>query len=110
MHQELEQNNTHYKLILQNITLIVIKNFYEYLNKQIGNIKPLDIKITEGIILGKTTLGIEVKLSNGKYGKYLICGDKNINLKYLIPKDSSVTESNIESNSKEIIELVEKNY
>jgi DNA topoisomerase-1 len=86
----------------------IIKNFYDYLNKQIGNIKPLDIKLTEGIILGKTALGIEVKLSNGKYGKYLICGDKNINIKYLIPKDSKITESNIESNSSEIIELVNK--
>ena len=86
----------------------IIKNFYDYLNKQIGNIKPLDIKITEGIILGKTTLGVEVKLTNGKYGKYLICGDKNLNLKYLIPSDSKITESNIESNSKEIIELVNK--
>lgn len=86
----------------------VIKDFYKYLDKQIANIKPLDIKLTEGIILGKTALGIEVKLSNGKYGKYLVCGDKNINLKYLIPPDSKITESNIESNSKEIIELVNK--
>ena len=84
----------------------IIKNFYDYLNKQILMIKPSDIKITEGIILGKTATGVEIKLSNGKYGKYLICGDKNFNLKYLIPKDSKITESNIESNGKEIIELV----
>ena len=70
----------------------VIKNFYKYLDKQIGNIKPLDIKITEGIILGKTITGIEIKLTNGKYGKYLICGDRNFNSKYLIPKDSKIVQ------------------
>jgi DNA topoisomerase-1 len=86
----------------------VIKDFYKYLDQRISSIKPLDIKITDGVILGKTALGIDIKLTNGKYGKYLICGDKNINLKYLIPKDSKITESNIESNSKEIIELVNK--
>jgi DNA topoisomerase-1 len=86
----------------------VIKDFYKYLDGKIANIKPLDIKITEGVILGKTALGIEIKLTNGKYGKYLICGDKNLNLKYLIPKDSGINESNIESHSKEIVKLVEK--
>ena len=86
----------------------VIKDFYKYLEKQIGNIKPLDVKITEGVVLGKTASGIEIKLTNGKYGKYLICGDRNLNLKYLIPKDSKITESNIESYSKEIVGLVEK--
>ena len=86
----------------------IIKKFYEYLNKQILNIKPLDIKLTDGIILGKTSLGLDIKLTNGKYGKYLICGEKNISLKYLIPKDSKITEANIESNPIEIINLVEK--
>jgi DNA topoisomerase-1 len=86
----------------------IIKSFYEYLNKQIGNIKPYDIKTIEAIILGKTNNGIDIKLANGKYGKYLICGDRNFNLKYLIPKDSTISESTIESNSKEIVELVNK--
>jgi len=84
----------------------VIKNFYDYLNKQIAMITPPDIKITEGIILGKTSNGDDIKLTNGKFGKYLICGDRNFNLKYLIPKDSNITESNIEANSKEIVLLV----
>jgi DNA topoisomerase-1 len=86
----------------------IIKNFYAYLEKQISNIKPIENKITEGIVLGKTESGIEIKLTNGKYGKYLICGNRNLNLKYLIPKDSKITETNIESKSKEVIELVEK--
>lgn len=101
----------------------VIKNFYDYLTKQIENIKPLDIKMSNCIILGKTSSGIDIKLANGKYGKYLICGDKNINLKYLIPKVlkdnkfaeiaeiteiTEITESNIEANSDKIIELVNK--
>ena len=86
----------------------IIKDFHDYLQKQISNIKPIENKISTDIILGKTSSGIEVKLSNGKYGKYLICGDKNLNLKYLIPKDSKITESNVESKSKEIMELVEK--
>lgn len=86
----------------------IIKNFYKYLDKQIGNIKPLDIKITEGIVLGKTVGGIEVKLSNGKYGKYLVCGDRNFNLKYLLANNPKITESNVESNSKEVLELVNK--
>ena len=86
----------------------IINDFYVYLKKQIDNIKPIENKISDGIILGKTSSGIEIILSNGKYGKYLICGDRNLNLKYLIPKDSKITESNIESKSKEVLELVEK--
>lgn len=86
----------------------VIKDFYAYLEKQIGNIKPIENKMIEGVIMGKTESGIEVILKNGKYGKYLVCGDKNFNLKYLIPKDSKITQSNVESKSKEIIALVEK--
>lgn len=86
----------------------IIKNFYAYLEKQIGNIKPIDNKMIEGVIMGKTESGIEIVLKNGKYGKYLVCGDRNLNLKYLIPKDSKITESNVESKSKEIVELVEK--
>ena len=74
----------------------IINDFYVYLKKQIDNIKPIENKISDGIILGKTSSGIEIILSNGKYGKYLICGDRNLNLKYLIPKDSKITESNIE--------------
>ena len=90
----------------------IIKDFYAYLEKQIANIKQIDNKLTDGVILGKTNSGIDIVLKNGRYGKYLVCGDKNLNLKYLIPKDSTITESNIESkakaNAKEIIELVEK--
>ena len=86
----------------------VIKTFYTYLNNQINSIKPIEIKISENIVLGETSNGIEIKLANGKYGKYLICGDKNLNLKYLIPNNSKITESNIESHSNEIIELVNK--
>lgn len=86
----------------------IIKDFYAYLEKQIGNIKPIENKMTEGIIMGKTESGIEVILKNGKYGKYLVCGDRNLNLKYLIPKDSKITESNVETKSIEIIALVEK--
>ena len=86
----------------------IIKDFYAYLEKQIANIKQIDNKLIEGTILGKTESGIEVILKNGKYGKYLVCGDRNFNLKYLIPKDSKITESNIESKSKEVIEFVEK--
>lgn len=87
---------------------IIIKNFYEYLEKQIGNIKPIENKMIEGVIMGKTESGIEIILKNGKYGKYLVCGEKNFNLKYLIPKDYKITISNVESKSKEIIQLVEK--
>lgn len=86
----------------------IIKDFYAYLEKQIGNIKPIENKMVEGVIIGKTESGIEIILKNGKYGKYLVCGDRNLNLKYLIPKDSKITETNVESKSKEIIELVEK--
>ena len=86
----------------------IIKDFHAYLEKQIINIKPIENKITEEIILGKTDSGIEIILKNGKFGKYLVCGNKNLNLKYLIPKNSNITEINVESKSKEIIELVEK--
>jgi DNA topoisomerase-1 len=86
----------------------IIKKFYTYLEKQMGNIKQLENKITDHKILGKTLDGIEIKLTTGKYGKYLICGERNLNLKYLIPKDSKITESNIESHKEKIIELVEK--
>ena len=86
----------------------IIKDFYAYLEKQIANIKQIDNKLMEGTILGKTESGIEIILKNGKYGKYLVCGDRNLNLKYLIPKDSKITESNVETKSKEVIELVEK--
>jgi len=86
----------------------IIKDFYAYLEKQIGNIKPIENKMVEGVIIGKTETGIEVILKNGKYGKYLVCGDRNLNLKYLIPKDSKITISNVETKSKEIIKLVEK--
>ena len=84
----------------------IIKNFYGYLSKQIENIKPIDNKLNEYIILGKSFNGNDIKLANGKYGKYLICGDKNINLKYLISKNSSISELNIETKNKEIIDLV----
>jgi DNA topoisomerase I len=86
----------------------IIKDFYAYLEKQISNIKQIDNKLLDGIILGKTESGIEIVLKNGKYGKYLVCGDRNLNLKYLIPKDSKITETNIESKAKDVIELVEK--
>lgn len=86
----------------------IIKNFYSYLEKQIANIKQIKNIMIDGIILGKTNTGIEIILKNGKFGKYLSCGDKNLNLKYLIQKDSKINESNIESKSKEIIEIVEK--
>jgi DNA topoisomerase-1 len=86
----------------------IIKNFYAYLEKQISNIKPIENKLIEGLVMGKTESGIDIILKNGKYGKYLVCGDRNLNLKYLIPKDSKITESNVESKSKEIISLVEK--
>ena len=93
--------------IIKKIT--VIKNFYDYLNKQITNIKPIDNIITDKIILGKTDTGIEVKLANGKYGKYLICGDKNLNLKYLLAGNPyKITETNIESNSLGLMDLVNK--
>jgi len=86
----------------------IIKDFYAYLEKQIGNIKPIENKMLDGIIIGKTSTGIDIILKNGKFGKYLVCGDRNLNLKYLIPKDSKINESNIESKSKEVTELVEK--
>jgi len=88
----------------------VIQNFYKYLNKQISCIMPSEINMSNGIILGKTNTGNEIKLLNGKYGKYITCGNKNFNLKYLIPTNSKITESNIESKSnfEEIIELVNK--
>lgn len=88
----------------------IIKDFYAYLEKQISNIKPIENKLIEGINMGKTESGIDIILKNGKYGKYLVCGDKNINLKYLISKDSKITESNVESKSKEIICLVNKKF
>lgn len=86
----------------------IIKDFYSYLEKQISNIKPIDVKLVEGTILGKTESGIEIVLKNGKYGKYLVCGDRNLNLKYLIPKGSKITEFNVVSKSKDVIDLVEK--
>lgn len=86
----------------------IIKNFYAYLEKQIGCIKQIENKMIEGVIMGKTESGIEIILKNGKYGKYLICGDRNLNLKYLIPANSKITDANVESKSKEIIALVEK--
>jgi DNA topoisomerase-1 len=84
----------------------IIKKFYDYLNGQIINIKPIDFKNNNTLIIGKTELGIDIILTDGKYGKYLICGDTNLNLKYLIPTNSKITESNIESNKEQIIELV----
>jgi len=86
----------------------IIKDFYAYLEKQIKNIKPIEKKMMEGVVMGKTKSGIEIILKNGKFGKYLVCGDRNLNLKYLIPKDSKITETNVETKSKEIIALVEK--
>lgn len=86
----------------------IIKDLHTYLEKQIANIKQIENKIKDDDIIGKTNTGIEIILKNGKYGKYLVCGDKNLKLKYLIPKNSKITESNIKSKSKEIVELVEK--
>lgn len=92
----------------------IIEKFYTYLIKQIDNIKIDNMKISDGkinnqaLIIGKTNSGIDIKLSDGKYGKYIICGDKNFNLKYLIPKDSNINCSNVESHTIEIIEFVEK--
>jgi DNA topoisomerase-1 len=85
----------------------VIKVFYDYLNKQIQSIKPLENKISDAIIFGKTDSGIEVKLATGKYGKYLICGDKNINLKYLLANNPhNITEANVELNGQAVMNLL----
>jgi DNA topoisomerase-1 len=87
----------------------IIKDFYAYLEKQIGNIKPIENKMGNEIIIGKTISGIEVRLANGKYGKYLVCGDRNFNLKYLLANNPyKITESNVESNGITLLELVEK--
>ena len=86
----------------------IIKKFYDYLNEKIINIKPREHIIQNHIILGKTNTNIEVKLANGKYGKYLICGDKKLNLKYVLMNNPyEITESNIESNSLNLMSLVE---
>ena len=96
----------------------IIKSFYDYLTLQIDKLKkniltqsinnlPSQHKIND-ILLGKTSNDISIYLSTGKYGKYLICGDNNINLKYLIPPKSKITEYNIQSHSTEIIKLVEE--
>ncbi len=84
----------------------IITKFYKYLEKQMANIKQLEHIISNDIILGKTIDGIDIKLTVGKYGKYLACGDKNFNLKYLIAKNSQINESNIESHKEKIIELI----
>lgn len=91
------------------LKLNVIKNFYDYLTKQINNIKPIEITFNQSLILGKIESGIEIKLANGKYGKYLICGEKNLNLKYLLLNNEyNLTENDIETNADKILELVEK--
>lgn len=85
----------------------IIKDFYAYLEKQIGNIKPIENIISNDIILGMTNSGIEVRLTNGKYGKYLICGEQNFNLKYLLANNPhKITQDNIESNGMALMEIV----
>ena len=90
---------------------IVIKKFNDYLKQHIGNIKQLDNNVMgemmNGTILGKTIDGSDIKLTSGKYGKYLICGNKNIGLKYLLAQNSfGLTENNIETKTEQLIQLV----
>ncbi len=85
----------------------MIKTFYAYLTEQISTIKPLDKMLCSNIILGKTDSGIEVILKNGKHGKYLICGNKNLNLKnILLNNPYGITDNNVESNSSALMNIV----
>ena len=63
--------------------LKVIKKFYEYISGCIGNLKPSDIKSNLEIILGNYN-DSPIKLLNGKFGRYIVCGEKKFNLKQLI--------------------------
>jgi topoisomerase IA-like protein len=84
----------------------IIKDFHAYLEKQITNIKQT---VVNNAIIGKTDSGTEVIMANGKFGKYLICGDVKLNLKYLLTNNSyGITEINAESNSVALMDLVNK--
>jgi DNA topoisomerase-1 len=84
----------------------IIKDFHAYLEKQITNIKQT---VVNNAIIGKTDSGTEVIMANGKFGKYLICGDVKLNLKYLLANNSyGITEINAESNSVALMDLVNK--
>ena len=87
----------------------MIRSFYAYLSEQISTIKPLEKMLCSNIIIGKTDLGIDIILKNGIHGKYLICGNKNLNLKnILLNNQYGITENNIESNSSALIEIVNR--
>jgi DNA topoisomerase-1 len=72
----------------------VMKAFYEYVNKCLGNIQFVDKPV--GIVLGKNE-DIEIKLLDGQYGKYISCGTFKINLNKIMTELGLEDESKIES-------------
>ncbi len=75
----------------------VIKAFYEYVNKCLGNIKFVDKSIqNQGTILGSHG-DIEITLLDGQYGKYIRCGTFKINLNKILTEIGIEDESKIEN-------------
>ncbi len=72
----------------------VMKAFYEYVNKCLGNIQYVDKPV--GIILGKND-ETEIKLMDGQYGKYIMCGTFKINLNKIMGELKIEDESKLES-------------
>ncbi len=75
----------------------VIKTFYEYVNKCLGNIKFVDKSIqNQGTVLGSHG-DIEITLLDGQYGKYIRCGTFKINLNKILTEIGIEDESKIEN-------------
>jgi DNA topoisomerase-1 len=72
----------------------VIKKFYDYVKKCMGEIKFVDKPI--GTILGSNN-EIEIKLMDGPYGKYVSCGTFKINLNKIMIELKIEDESKIDS-------------
>jgi DNA topoisomerase-1 len=87
--------------------LTVIKKFYKYLNDCISTIKP--IAANAEIIIGTTEDDTEIKILNGKFGRYIVCGDKKFNLKQLLDNNKSdIKEDELDKKKDEIFQMVLK--
>lgn len=94
----------------------VCKQFFDYLQSQIRQIVPSGDSTgigtdTNNVILGTANSGHEIRVANGKYGKYLICGDRKMNIRQLLEEFKTSNKPNIDSSNVEmypeyVVELV----
>lgn len=87
--------------------ITVIDKFYKYLNDSIATIKPTTASSGIEIIIGKTDDDTEIKILNGKFGRYIICGNNKINLKQLLDiNKSEIKEDELDNKKDEIFKMV----